>query len=402
LPPRSMIQRDYLIVGGGIGAASACDALRQYDPKGTVTLVSNEAFLPYNRPQLSKSVLKDGTPSVDKLADHPEEWYRKRNIELRLGTVVREFNIERRLAVMENGQAIEFRKACLATGSRPRRPQVAGATLGNVVYLRTYRDVLAVREILASEKHVVIVGSGYLGAEVASALVGSSAKLTLLSRDKSVWQDLLDPDTSQWLTDRLAEAGVQLMLNENLNGFEGKTIVRNIQTKSGNRFPAGLAIVVIGTEPNLHLVLNTPLSSPGGCPVNEYLETDEKGIYAIGDIALYPDRIYGGARRETSCEMAKLQGAIAGANMTGRKRQKFDVIPLASAQVLGMHFDFVGDFTMPHLDADLEGERDKLNFIARYRRGESLVAAVLCNRRPEEVRKLQDEIRLSVQARQKK
>ncbi|MBV8815246.1 MAG: NAD(P)/FAD-dependent oxidoreductase [Verrucomicrobia bacterium] len=397
-----MIQRDYLIVGGGIGAASACDALRQYDPKGTVTLVSNEAFLPYNRPQLSKSVLKDGTPSVDKLADHSEEWYRKRNIELRLGTVVREFNIERRLAVMENGQAIEFRKACLATGSRPRRPQVAGANLGNVVYLRTYRDVLAVREILASEKHVVIVGSGYLGAEVASALLGSTTKLTLLSRDKSVWQDLLDPETSQWLTDHLADSGVQLMLNENLNGFEGKTIVRNIQTKSGNRFPAGLAVVVIGTEPNLQLVLNTPLSSPGGCPVNEYLETDEKGIYAVGDIALYPDRIYGGARRETSCEMAKLQGAIAGANMTGRKRQKFDVIPLASAQVLGMHFDFVGDFTMPHLDAELEGARDKLNFIARYRRGESLVAAVLCNRKPEEVRKLQDEVRLSMQARQKK
>src|SRR6202522_2151911 len=128
-----MIQRDYLIVGGGIGAASACDALRQYDPKGTVTLVSNEAFLPYNRPELSKSVLKSGNPSVD--------WYRKREIELRLGTVVREFNIERRLAVMENGQAIEFRKACLATGSRPRRPQVAGDPLGKVVYVRPFRVV---------------------------------------------------------------------------------------------------------------------------------------------------------------------------------------------------------------------------------------------------------------------
>ena len=397
-----MIQRDYLIVGGGIGAASACNALRQYDPKGTVTLVSNEAFLPYNRPELSKSVLKNGSPSVERLADHSEDWYRKRNIELRLGTIVREFNIERRLAVMENGQAIEFRKACLATGSRPRRPQVAGATLGNVVYLRTYRDVLAVREILASEKHVVVVGSGYLGAEVTSSLIGSGAKLTLLSRDKSVWQDLLDPETSRWLTDLFAEDGVQLMLNENLNGFEGKTVVRNIQTKSGIRFPAGLAIVVIGTEPNLQLVLNTPLSSPGGCPVNEYLESDEKGIYAVGDIALYPDRIFGGARRETSCEMAKLQGATAGANMTGRKRQKFDVIPVSSAVVLGMHFDLVGDFTMAHLDGEIEGSREKKNFIARYHRGESLVAAVLCNRKPEEVRKLQEEVRVSMQSRLKK
>src|SRR5258708_19830235 len=177
-----MIQRDYLIVGGGIGAASACNALRQYDPKGSVTLVSNEAFLPYNRPALSKSVLKDGSPSIEKLADHSEDWYKKRGIELRLGTVVREFNIERRLAVMENGQAIEFRKACLATGSRPRRPQVAGATLGNVVYLRTYRDVLAWPAILASEKHVVVVGSAYLAPAVTSSPTLSASNLTFLTQ----------------------------------------------------------------------------------------------------------------------------------------------------------------------------------------------------------------------------
>src|SRR5260370_30851833 len=183
---------------------------------------------------------------------------------------------------MENGQAIEFRKACLATGSRPRRPQVAGATLGNVVYLRTYRDVVAVREILASEKHVVVVGSGYLGDEVTSSLIGFGAKLTLLSRDKSVWQDLLDPETSRWLTDLFAEADVQLMLNENLNGFEGKTVVRNIQTKSAVRFPAGLAIVGIGTEPNLQLVLNTPLSSPGGCPLTVRLDRVVKEVLFCG------------------------------------------------------------------------------------------------------------------------
>ena len=397
-----MIQRDYLIVGGGIGAISACDALRQYDPKGSVTLVSNEAYLPYHRPPLSKSVLKQGAPTIEELVDKPESWFAEKAIELRLGTLVREFNIERRLAVMENGQTIEFRKACLATGSRPRRPQVAGANLGNVVYMRTYRDILAVREILASEKHVVIVGSGFLGAEVASALYESGAKLTLLSRDRYVWHDMLDPETANWLTERLAAVGIQLMLGENINGFEGKTVVRNIQTKSGLRFPAGLAIVAIGTEPNLQLVVNTPLSSPSGCPVNEYLETDEKGIYAVGDIALYPDRIFGGARRVTSYETAKQQGLIAGANMTGRKRQRYDVVPTYTSLVVGMHLELVGDFSLPHLHGQLEGSREEANFMIRYRRGEQIVAGVLCNRPPEDGKKLQEEIRLSMQTKQKK
>jgi 3-phenylpropionate/trans-cinnamate dioxygenase ferredoxin reductase subunit len=397
-----MIQRDYLIVGGGVGGASVCEALRQYDPKGTATLVSSEPYSPYHRPPLSKSFLRERHPTFDKLSERPIEWYKKKNIELRLGTVVREFNIERRLAVLENGQTIEFRKACLATGSRARRPLVAGATLGNVVYLRSYRDALAIREILESEKHVVVVGSGFLGAEISTSLLSGGAKVAILSRDKVIWQNLLDPETAQWLTDQLEAAGIQLLMNENLNGFEGKTVIKNIQTKSGLRFPAGLAIVAIGTEPNLQLVANTPLSSPSGSPVNEYLETDEKGIYAVGDIALYPDRIYGGARRITNWEMARAQGAVAGANMTGRKRQKFEVVPTCSSLVLGLHFDLVGDFSTPHLLAEIEGSHEKKNFIARYRRGDVVVAAVLCNRKPEEVARLQEEIRESVLSRVRK
>jgi 3-phenylpropionate/trans-cinnamate dioxygenase ferredoxin reductase component len=397
-----MIQRDYLIVGGGVGGASVCDSLRQYDPKGSVTLVSNEPHLPYQRPPLSKGFLKEAGVTLDTMVEKPEDWYQKRGIEVRLGTYVREFNIERHLAVLENGQTIEFRKACLATGSRARRPQVAGANLGNVVYLRSFRDALAIREILLSEKHVVVVGSGYIGAEVSSSLANSGAKLSLLSRDKVIWQELLDPDTAQWLTDSYVEAGIQLLLNENLNGFEGKTVIKNIQTKSGMRFPAGLAVVAIGTEPNLQLVANTPLSSPSGCPVNEYLETDEKGIYAVGDIALYPDRIYGGAKRIANVEMARLQGLTAGANLSGRKRQKFECVPAWSSQVLGMHFDFVGDFSMPHLMADIQGSREKRNFVARYRRGETLIAAVLCNREPTELATVQEEVKTSVLSRSKR
>jgi NADPH-dependent 2,4-dienoyl-CoA reductase/sulfur reductase-like enzyme len=217
-----------------------------------------------------------------------------------------------------------------------------------------------------------------------------------------IWQDLLDPQTGQWLTDQFQEAGIQLLLNENINGFEGKTVIKNIQTKSGLRFPAGLAVVALGVEPNLQLVANTPLSSPSGCPVNEYLETDEKGIFAAGDIALYPDRIYGGARRITNIEMARAQGLTAGANMTGRKRQKFEIIPTYSSLVLGMHFDFIGDFSTPHLLAEIEGSREKRNFIARYRRGETVIAAILCNRKPEEALKLQEDIKTGVLARVKR
>src|SRR5437879_11842032 len=89
-----------------------------------------------------------------------------------------------------------------------------------------------------------------------------------------------------------------MLMGESLNGFEGKTVLRNIQTKSGNRVPAGLAIVACGAEPNLDLVRNTPLSGPYGSPVTEYLETEEKGIFAVGDLEVYHDRNMGGVGRQ--------------------------------------------------------------------------------------------------------
>src|SRR5712675_399950 len=142
-----MIQRDYLIVGGGIGGASVCEAIRKYDKRGSVTLVGAEVLPPYKRWCLSKGFLREKTPQMKKLVHFDEHWYGAHKIETRFGTIVTQLNIDRRLAVLGNGETIEFNKACLAMGSRPVRPPVAGVGLGNVIYLRTVRDALALREM---------------------------------------------------------------------------------------------------------------------------------------------------------------------------------------------------------------------------------------------------------------
>ena len=164
-----MIQRDYLIIGSGIGGSSVCEGIRQYDKKGSVTLVGSETYYPYKRWLLSKQFLRDKNPAIKKLTCLEERWYDSHKIETRLGTVVTQFNIDRRLAVLGNGETIEFKKACLAMGSRPVRPPVAGIGLGNVIYLRTIRDALALREMAQSEKMIVVVGGGLLACEYASA-----------------------------------------------------------------------------------------------------------------------------------------------------------------------------------------------------------------------------------------
>jgi 3-phenylpropionate/trans-cinnamate dioxygenase ferredoxin reductase subunit len=389
-----MIERDYLVVGAGSAGVSVCEGIRQYDKRGKLMLVGNEVHPPYVRRSLSKKYLSDKTFELSGVFHHPLSWYDDQKIDLRLNTVVTQFNIDRRLAVLSNGQTVEFKKACLATGSRVIRPPVAGTSLGNIIYLRSIGDAMALREMAAAEGSIIVVGSGYIAVEAAAALRQAKCKVSLLTRESSLWGQLVDSDTSAWLTNLFKHHGIALHLQESLNGFEGKTAVRNIQTKNGNRYPAALALVAVGTEMNLELVRGTPLSSPRGTPVNEFLETDEKGIYAAGDIALYPDRIFGGVRSVDHWDNACQQGLTAGANMTGKKRQRYDHVPWYGSEVFDMHIEFIGDFTSgPPARFELEGSREKKSFIVRHYAGDKLRAAFVCNRPPEEGEEIQKAIR---------
>src|ERR1700724_2418600 len=388
-----MIQRAYLIIGSGIGGASACEGIRRHDKRGSLTLVGAEVFPPYKRWILSKSFLREKSPQLQKLQEPDERWYQVHKIETRFGAIVTQFNIDRRLAVLGNGESIEFNKACLAMGSRSVRPPVAGVNLGNVIYLRTIRDALALREMAELEKNIMVVGGGLLACEAAASLRLMKLKVSIMHRNSYLLNRYLDPQTGAWLTEYLAKHGIMMLMGESLNGFEGKTVLRNIQTKSGNRVPAGLAVVACGAEPNLDLVRNTPLSGPHGSPVTEYLETEEKGIFAVGDLAFYPDRIMGGVRRQTHWENARAQGLIAGANMTGKKRIRYEQIPYFWTEMFDLRLHFVGDFSMVPTRVDLQGTYAEKKFVARYYQGDTIRAILLCQQTQREVESAKKELR---------
>jgi NADPH-dependent 2,4-dienoyl-CoA reductase/sulfur reductase-like enzyme len=388
-----MIQRDYLIIGTGVGGASACEGTRKHDKRGSITIVGAEIMPTYNRWMLSKDFLREKTAPLKKLGYFDQRWFDSHKVETRFATIVKQFNIERRLAVLGNGESIEFNKACLAMGSRPVRPPVAGVNLGNVIYLRSVRDALALREMADVEKTVIVIGGGLLACEVAASLRMMKLKVTVMHRNAYLLNRYLDSQTGPWLTEYFAKHGVTMLIGESLNGFEGKTVLRNIQTKSGNRVPAGLAVVCCGAEPNLDLVRNTPLSGPHGSPVTEYLETEEKGIFAVGDLAFYPDRIMGGVRRQTHWENARAQGLIAGANMTGKKRIRYEQVPYFWTEMFDLRLHLVGDFSMQPSRVDLRGTYAKRKFVAHYYQGDKLRAILLCNQTEREVESAKKELR---------
>ena len=391
-----MIQRDYLVLGSGIAGGSVCESIRKYDKRGTVTLIGAEIYPPYKRWMLSKEFLREKIPPTKKLPHLEPGWYDAHKIEARFGTMVTQLNIDRRLAVLGNGETIEFNKACLAMGSRPVRPPVAGISLGNVIYLRTIRDALALREMASLEKTIVVIGGGLLACEVAASLRQLKFKVSMMHRNPHLLSRYVDPETGAWLTGYFAKQGVTLLTGESLNGFEGKTVLRNIQTKSGNRVAAGVAVVACGSEPNLDLVRNTPLSGPHGSPVSEYLETEEKGIYAVGDLAFYPDRLMGGVRRQTHWENAREQGLVAGSNMTGKKRIRYEQLPYFWTEMFDLKMHFVGDFSLQPTRVALDGTHAKKKFVARYYQGDRLRALLLCEASEKELESARTELRTAL------
>ena len=127
--------------------------------------------------------------------------------------------------------------------------------------------------------------------------------------------------------------------------------------------------------------------------MTEYLETDEKGIYAVGDIALYPDRIFGGVRRVDHWDNARQQGLLVGANMTGKKRQRYEYIPDYRSQLFDLKWHFLGDFSLPPTRFEIDGTREKKKFALRFYFGEKLRGAVLCNRGDDEAEEIKKTIR---------
>src|SRR5437879_5724144 len=255
------------------------------------------------------------------------------------------------------------------------------------------RDARALNGRATLAKGIMVVGGGLLACEAAASLRMMKLKVGLMHRDSYLLNRDSDPDTGRWLTDYFAKHGVTLSMGESLNGFEGKTVLRNVQTKSGNRFPVGLAVVACGAEPNLDLVRNTPLAGPHGSPVTEYLETEEKGIYAVGDLAFYPDRIMGGVRRQTHWENARDQGLVAGANMTGKKRIRYEQVPYFWTEMFDLRMDFIGDFSVLPTRVELDGAHAKKKFVARYYQGDKLRAILLCQQTQRDVDSAKTQLR---------
>lgn len=309
-------QQTFVIVGGGLAGAKAAETLREEGFDGRVVLIGDEPARPYERPPLSKEYLRGERSFSESAAVHDEDFYEQHQIELRLLTTVTGLDVAGATVTIDESERLAFDRLLLATGSAARPLPVPGAELPGVHYLRTLADADALREVLVPGKRVVVVGSGWIGCEVAASAQQLGCEVTMVGPDAAPLIGVLGPEVAAVYRDLHASHGVKLQLGQSVERVVGKEYACGVELENGTVLEADVVVAGVGAVPRLELAKAAGLEIDGGVVVTATLESSAPGIFAVGDIAAvpYPD---GRRVRLEHWSAALNQGPAAAKNMLG-------------------------------------------------------------------------------------
>lgn len=381
----------YLLIGGGLASSQAAKQLRQLDPQATITLVGDEPYVPYDRPPLSKEFLR-GEKSKDQLYFDAESSLRAQGIDLILGTQVQRLDLAGKEAWLSKGQAIRFEKALLATGGRPVRLTIPGANLPGVQCLRTLDDATAIVSHGAKGSQAVLIGAGFIGLEVAASLTQRGVQVTVIESQSHIWPRFADATLAQVIQDYCATKGVTFRTNEIVTEIHRHDQAFSVTLKSGATLPCNFVCIGVGIVPNVELAQQAGLAVNNGIVVNEYLESSHPDIYAGGDVANYPDPLFGKRRRVEHWGHAEYCGQLAAKNMAGA-RTPYDLLTYVWSDIFDLHLEFAGDES-EHDQVLTRGCLEDRSFIILYLKQHVLKAYFAINASGKDFPPLQRFIRL--------
>ena len=311
-----MSDRSVVIVGGGLAAARAVEGYRAGGGTAQLALLSAEDVLPYERPPLSKGSLAGDDP-LEKAIVHDEQWYAEQDVTLHLGDPVEAIDLAAHTVTTAGGRSLEWSRLLLATGSSPRRLDVPGADLGNVLYLRTMAESAALREHLVQQRRLVVIGGGWIGLEVAAAARTHGCEVTVVEPQPSPLYGVVGPELGDWFR-RLHEShGVRFHLEDGVESLTGTGDVSAVTLSSGVELPAEVVVVGVGIAPNVSLAEATGLDVDNGIVCDAALRTSNPEVFAAGDVASWFNPTLGERIRVDHWANALNGGYAAGQSLAG-------------------------------------------------------------------------------------
>lgn len=325
-----------VIVGAGAAGNAVAETLRKEGYGGRIVLIGPEPDLPYDRPNLSKDYLAGNAPE-EWIPLHPREFYDEQRIELRLGSGVKSIDLAGKTVALDDGGTVSWGALILATGAEPIRLPIPGADLPHVHLLRSLADSRAIIAKAKDAKKAVVIGASFIGLEVAASLRGRGVEVTVVAPDEHPLGRVMGPQLGDFIRGLHEEHGVVFKL-----GTKPAAITETeVRLESGETVPADLVVVGVGVRPRVALAEAAGLEVDNGVLVDEHLRASAPDVWAVGDIARWPDPHSSERIRVEHWVVAERQGQTAARNLLGQG-ERFDAVPFFWSQHYDVSINYVG------------------------------------------------------------
>lgn len=370
-----------VVIGAGQAGAQAVQSLRLFGYDGAITLVGDEAALPYQRPPLSKAYMK-GELAEDRLYFKPSAWYEDQKVETLLSQSVEGIDRAAREVHLQHGGKLPYDALIIATGSRPRALPVEGADLANVFDLRGLSDVEHIQPKMIPGTKLVIIGAGYIGLEAAAVARQLGLEVTVLEMADRVLARVTSPVISEFYESLHREHGVDIRTGARLDklaGADGK--VTHAVLADGETIEADMVLAGIGIVPNIELAADAGIACNNGIIVDEDARTNDPRVFAAGDCTVRPLAHYARTGRLESVHNAIEQGKLAAAAIMGKPRPNIDC-PWFWSDQYDVKLQIAG-LSMGHDEVVVRGDQSAGKFAAFYLKNGRLIAVDAVNSPPE-------------------
>ncbi|MGZ4234049.1 MAG: NAD(P)/FAD-dependent oxidoreductase [Solirubrobacteraceae bacterium] len=371
-----MSEQTFIIVGASLAGAKAAEELRTQGFDGRVLLIGSEPERPYERPPLTKDYLR-GESEREKTYVHEHGFYEQHQVELETGATVTAIDPAGSGVTLADGRELACDRLLLATGAEPRRIPIAGAELDGVHYLRTLSDCDALRERLGAGGRVVVVGAGWIGSEFAASARQRGLEVTVVDPLALPNERFFGPEIGAFYRDVHRDHGIELVLGEGVEAFEGGRSVSRVRTDGGKTIDCDFVVVGIGVVPRVELARDAGLEVDDGVVVDQKLQTSVPGVFAAGDVARAWHPFYDERIRVEHWSNALNQGPAAARAMLDQE-VSYDRIPYFFSDQYDVGMEYSG-YAPKWDEVVFRGNRAGGEFIAFWLRDGCVIAGMNVN-----------------------
>ncbi len=368
----------FVIAGAGLAGAKAAETLRAQGFSGRILLVGEETHRPYERPPLSKGLLL-GTSTVEEAYVHEASWYAEHDVELRTGCRVESIDRATQTVTIDDGSVANYDKLVLATGSAPRRLDTPGAEHDGVLYLRTLPDATRLAASLAEVEHVVVIGAGWVGLEVAAAARSRGASVTVVETLSLPLQRVLGDEVAKVFLSLHQARGVTFHGNASVREFRGGRRVSSVVLADGTELLADIVVAGVGIAPNVELAKRAGLETGNGVTVDATLRTSDPNIFAAGDVASAYHPVIGRHLRVEHWANAVHMGETVAKTLMGQD-VVYDRLPYFYSDQFDLGMEYSG-YVAPgaYDEVVFRGDPSKYEFLAFWVRQGRVIAGMNTN-----------------------